>query len=136
MGASGITLNAATATVASIDIGLGIDYCIHFLSRYRHEIRLGRTVEEAIDVTLNTTGRAIIYNALALSAGFLVLVPSQFAVISQMGMLVAVDMMTISFSALTFLPASIMLFPPKLLKDTSDKYVSADPLMEEADSPI
>ncbi len=136
MGASGITLNAATATVASIDIGLGIDYCIHFLSRYRHEIRLGRTVEDAIDVTLNTTGRAIIYNALALSAGFLVLVPSQFAVISQMGILVAVDMMTISFSALTFLPASIMLFPPKLLKDTSDKYVSADPLMEEADSPI
>ncbi len=136
MGASGITLNAATATVASIDIGLGIDYCIHFLSRYRHEIRLGRTVEEAVDITLNTTGRAIIYNALALSAGFLVLVPSQFAVISQMGILVAVDMMTIAFSALTFLPAIILLFPPKLLKATADTYVSADPLMEEADSHI
>jgi hypothetical protein len=136
MGASGITLNAATATVASIDIGLGIDYCIHFLSRYRHEIRLGHSVDKAIDITMKTTGRAIIYNALAISAGFLVLVPSQFAVISQMGILVATDMMTIAFSALTFLPASIMLFPPKLLKDTSDKYVSTDPLMEEADSPI
>jgi hypothetical protein len=131
MGSTGIKLNAATATVASIDIGLGIDYCIHFLSRYRHEIRLGRTVDEAIEFTINSAGRAIIYNALAISAGFLVLVPSQFAVISQMGILVAVDMLTIALSALTFLPACIKLFPPKILKDTSDKYVAIDPLMEE-----
>ena len=131
MGATGMTLNAATATVASIDIGLGIDYCIHFLSRYRHEIRLGRSVDQAIDITMNTSGRAIIYNALAISAGFLVLVPSQFVVISQMGILVATDMMTIAFSALTFLPACIKLFPPKIFKNTSDEYVAIDPLMEE-----
>jgi predicted RND superfamily exporter protein len=68
---------------------------------------------------------------LAISAGFLVLVPSQFVVISQMGILVATDMMTISFSALTFLPACIKLFPPKIFKKTSDEYVAIDPLMEE-----
>ena len=78
MGSTGIKLNAATATVASIDIGLGIDYCIHFLSRYRHEIKLGRSVDQAIDIRHEQSGRAIIYNALAVSAGFLVLVPSQF----------------------------------------------------------
>lgn len=136
MGSTGMTLNAATATVASIDIGLGIDYCIHFLSRYRHEIKLGRSVPEAIDVTMNTTGRAIIYNALAISAGFLVLVPSQFAIISQMGILVAVDMMTIAISAMTFLPAIIMVLPPKLAVDTADEYVAADPLLEEEGEPL
>jgi hypothetical protein len=51
-------------------------------------------------------------------------------VISQMGILVATDMLTIAFSALTFLPACIKLFPPKILKNTSDKYVAIDPLME------
>jgi hypothetical protein len=131
MGSTGIKLNAATATVASIDIGLGIDYCIHFLSRYQHEIKLGRSVDEAIDFTMNSAGRAIIYNAFAISAGFLVLVPSQFSVISQMGILVAVDMLTIALSALTFLPACIKLFPPKIRKNTSDEYVAIDPLMEE-----
>jgi len=136
MGATGIKLNAATATVASVDIGLGIDYCIHFISRYRHEIRLGRTVEEAIDTTINTAGRAIIYNALAISAGFLVLVPSQFVVISQMGMLVAVDMLTIAFSSLTFLPACIRLLPPKIHMIPADEYVSTDPLMEEAEEAV
>lgn len=118
MGATDIKLNAATATVASIDIGMGIDYCIHFISRYRHEIRLGRTVDQAIDIALNTSGRGIIYNALAVSAGFLVLVPSQFVIVSQLGLLVAIDMLTISFSALTFLPACIKLFPPRLVRET------------------
>ncbi len=116
MGASGIKLNAATATVASIDIGMGIDYCIHYLSRYRHEIREGRTVKQAIDIALNTSGRGIIYNALAVAAGFLVLVPSQFVIVSQLGLLVAVDMITIAASALTFLPVSLMLFPPAFQK--------------------
>jgi uncharacterized protein len=128
MGATGMTLNAATATVASIDIGLGIDYCIHFLSRYRHEIQQGRSVEEAVRISMNTSGRAIIYNALALSAGFLVLVPSQFAIISQMGILVAIDMMTIAFSSLTFLPASILLFPPKLQDRVKEMPVIEVPL--------
>jgi uncharacterized membrane protein YdfJ with MMPL/SSD domain len=48
-----------------------------------------------------------------------------------MGILVAVDMLTIALSALTFLPACIKLFPPKIRKSTSDEYVAIDPLMEE-----
>ncbi len=128
MGVSGIRLNAATATVASIDIGMGIDYSIHFLSRYRHEIRMGLPVAQALDRALNTSGRGIVYNALAVAAGFLVLTPSQFVIISQMGILVAVDMVIIALSALTFLPACIMLLPPRLAEGATaypDKETSA-----------
>jgi hypothetical protein len=128
MGVSGIRLNAATATVASIDIGMGIDYSIHFLSRYRHEIRMGLPVASALDRALNTSGRGIVYNALAVAAGFLVLTPSQFVIISQMGILVAVDMLTIALSALTFLPACIMLLPPKLL--------AGSPVLPDAEIPL
>ncbi|HQA72771.1 MAG TPA: MMPL family transporter, partial [Deltaproteobacteria bacterium] len=128
MGVSGIRLNAATATVASIDIGMGIDYSIHFLSRYRHEIRMGLPVASALDRALNTSGRGIVYNALAVAAGFLVLAPSQFVIISQMGILVAVDMLTIALSALTFLPACIMLLPPKLL--------AGSPVLPDAKTPL
>jgi len=135
MAVTGIKLNAATATVASIDIGMGIDYSIHFLNRYRHEIRQGCTVETAIDRALNTAGRGIIYNALAVSAGFLVLAPSQFVIISQMGMLVAIDMVTIALSALTFLPACIRLLPPNLARETAHEPVAeTHPLGERADS--
>jgi predicted RND superfamily exporter protein len=71
-------------------------------------------VAQALDRALNTSGRGIVYNALAVAAGFLVLAPSQFVIISQMGILVAVDMVIIALSALTFLPACIMLLPPRL----------------------
>jgi len=117
MGMTGIKLNAATAIIASLAIGIGIDYSIHFLSRYRHEIALRNDVKRAIDVSLNTSGRAILYNALAVAAGFLVLVPSNFVIISQLGILVALVMITTSLASITLLPAMIKVFPPKLVKE-------------------
>jgi predicted RND superfamily exporter protein len=118
MGATGIKLNAATAIIASLAIGMGIDYSIHFLSRYRHEIVLVDDVDRAIRIALHTSGRAIVYNALAVAAGFLVFVPSNFVILSQMGMLVALVMMTTSTAAITLLPALVKVFPPRLVKES------------------
>ncbi len=117
MGITGIKLNAATAVIASLAIGIGIDYSIHFLSRYRHEIRLHDSVEKAIETSLNTSGRAILYNALAVAAGFLVLVPSNFVIISQLGILVALVMITTSLASITLLPAILRAFPPRLVEE-------------------
>ena len=124
MGMTGIKLNAATAIIASLAIGIGIDYSIHFLSRYRHEIAIRNDVERAIDVSLNTSGRAILYNALAVAAGFLVLIPSNFVIISQLGILVALVMITTSLASITLLPAMIKVFPPKLVNDSMNKAVT------------
>ncbi len=128
MGISGIQLNAATAIIASLAIGIGIDYSIHFLSRYRHEIALRNDVKRAIDVSLKTSGRAILYNALTVAAGFLVLIPSNFIIISQLGILVALVMITTSLASITILPAMLMVFPPKLVKDAVAIPVTEVPL--------
>ncbi|HQI81693.1 MAG TPA: MMPL family transporter [Deltaproteobacteria bacterium] len=117
MGMAGIKLNAATAIIASLAIGMGIDYSIHFLSRYRHEIVIANDVDRAIRIALHTSGRAIVYNALAVAAGFLVFVPSNFVILSQMGMLVALVMMTTSTAAITLLPAIVKVFPPRLVEE-------------------
>ncbi|MEN6446590.1 MAG: efflux RND transporter permease subunit [Syntrophaceae bacterium] len=117
MGVTGIKLNAATAIIASLAIGMGIDYSIHFLSRYRHEIKIRNDVDRAIGISLQTSGRAILYNALAVAAGFLVFIPSNFIILSQMGMLVALVMMTTSLAALTLLPAIVKVFPPELVSE-------------------
>ena len=114
MGVTGIKLNAATAIIASLAIGIGIDYSIHFLSRYRHEVRMHDSVDNAIETSLNTSGRAILYNALAVAAGFMVLVPSNFVIISQLGILVALVMITTSLASITLLPAILKTFPPRL----------------------
>ena len=127
MGLTGIKLNAATAVIASLAIGIGIDYSIHFLSRYRHEITTQGSVEKAIERSLHTSGRAILYNALAVAAGFLVLVPSNFVIISQLGILVALVMITTSLASLTLLPAILKVFPPRLAHRTAETTMSVFP---------
>lgn len=114
MGAFCITLNASTAMIASIAVGIGVDYSIHFLSRYRHEIGIRNDMKRAIDVSINTSGRAILYNALAVTAGFLVLVPSKFIIVSQMGFLTALVMITSAIAAITLLPAALKIFHPRI----------------------
>lgn len=128
MGLAGIKLNAATAVIASLAIGIGIDYSIHFLSRYRHEIQMHDSVDKAIETSLNTSGRAILYNALAVAAGFLVLVPSNFVIISQLGILVALVMITTSLASITLLPAMLKMFPPRLTQKKAETAVSVFPV--------
>ena len=107
MGAADITLNAATAMIASVAIGIGVDYSIHFLSRFRHEKKKGVDLERALDISIKTSGRGILYNAMAVSSGFLVFVPSRFVPLAHTGFLVALVMITSAVATLTVLPAAL-----------------------------
>lgn len=115
MGLADIKLNVATAMIASIAIGIGIDYTIHFLARYR--IERGETDDrgEATKRTILTTGKAILYNAFAVGAGFAVLIASNFNPLRYVGVLVALTMLTSSLAALTVLPALLNLFRPRFI---------------------
>src|SRR5690606_6663702 len=65
MGWAGMTFDVITALVASIVVGVGIDYSIHVYSRYREETTSGKSPREAAVTTLATTGRAVLLNAAA-----------------------------------------------------------------------
>jgi len=115
MGFLGIKLDMGSSMVASVAIGIGIDYSIHFLSRFRLEAR--RHSDEGL-ITRNTllsAGKAILYNAFAVAAGFAVLVKSNFIPIENLGLLIALTMVTSSFAALTLLPALIHTFRPRFI---------------------
>ncbi len=105
MSLSGVALDTVTAIIASIILGIGIDYSIHFLSRFRSLQEQGLPVEHIISETLHTSGRAIIYNATTVAAGFLVLLISSFWPIIYLGWLVAVSMITSAAFALILLSA-------------------------------
>ena len=74
----GIKLDIATALISSVMIGVGIDYTIHFLWRFKEERSRGIDHKEAAYITLTTTGRGIIINALSVIVGFLALTLSNF----------------------------------------------------------
>lgn len=78
MGLFGITLSASTALVFVIAFGIAVDDTIHFLSRYRLERQLGRTVDIALRNTLLGTGKAMIMTSLILLGGFIILLASDF----------------------------------------------------------
>jgi predicted RND superfamily exporter protein len=115
MGYTGIKLDIGTAMVASVAIGIGVDYTIHFLDKY-HENRM--KTDDLHQVTKNTlisTGKAIIFNALSVAAGFLVLLFSNFYPLVYLGLLIAVTMFTSSIASMTILPLILKIFKPKFI---------------------
>lgn len=107
MGFLGIRLDIATAIIASITIGIGIDDTIHFLNTYRHFNKLGISQSEVITKTLTRAGKAIIYTSIALIFGFLVLIISSFKPVIYFSILLSTTMITTTLGALLFLPATI-----------------------------
>ena len=109
MGYSGIPLDVATAMIASIAIGIGVDYSIHFVSRYNKEMKRGKDKVEALTITTSTTGRGIFFNAVTLMLGFAVLLLSSFYAITIFGLLISLTMLISSLAALTLIPAVLRL---------------------------
>lgn len=116
MGLTGIKLDVATALLSSVMIGVGVDYTIHFLWRYREERQQDRLPKEAVITTINTTGRGIIFNALSVMVGFLVLMISSFTPIRFFGVLVVVSIFCCLAGALVILPALVLRFRFKFLE--------------------
>ncbi|MCK5119571.1 MAG: MMPL family transporter [Candidatus Latescibacteria bacterium] len=116
MGVFGIELNIVTAMLSSIMIGVGIDYTIHFLWRYREERQHGLTEVDAVKKTLTTTGRGIIFNAFSVIIGFVALLFSGFLPVQFFGFLVVVSIFACLVGALVLVPSLCIVLKPKFLE--------------------
>ncbi len=109
MGYANISLNIATVLVASIAMGIGIDYSIHVISHFNSHINEGASVSEALDQTIAVSGKAIIINVISVSAGFLVLLFSEMVPLEYFGLLISLSMAGSGLSTLTLLPVILIL---------------------------
>lgn len=124
MGYTGVKLDVATALLSSMMIGVGVDYTIHFLWRYREERQQHRPKKEAVITTLSTTGRGIIFNAFSVIIGFVVLIISSFTPIRFFGILVVVSIFSCLAGALVLLPAMVLKYNFKFLEPKTRKLKS------------
>ncbi len=115
MGFLGIPLDVSTALTASMAIGIGVDYAIHTVSKYRLEARKGLHPHEVTTNTLLTAGRAIWFNALVVALGFLVLLTADLVPQQKLGMMVSLTMMTCFGGAAMFIPTLLNRFKPKFI---------------------
>jgi len=124
MGFADIPLDAVTTMIASISIGIGVDYSIHYISRYRSEIKAGKSRVESIASTSATAGRGIFFNALTLILGFGILIFSHFRAIDVFGYLIALTMIISSLASLTIVPAILRLIPARIILRKNAKGVN------------
>ena len=120
MGFAHINLDLVTSIIASVAVGVGIDYTIHFLSTYREERSHSRDIVEVTKQTFRKTGHGISTNALAVGLGFLVLCFSKFTVLRYIGVLVAIVMFTSSLLAMTVIPGFLSLHDPKFVRPKNE----------------
>jgi predicted RND superfamily exporter protein len=116
MGALGIKLNIGTALVASIAIGIGIDYMIHYMAAYHRESLKPADGSDFLRRTFLTSGKAIIFNAASVGAGFAVLLLSRFNMLACLGGLMALTMGTSALVSLTVLPMLLTTLQPAFIK--------------------
>ena len=120
MGFTGINLDLVTSIIASVAVGVGIDYTIHFLTTYKEEREKTDDLETVTRQTFKKSGHGIVTNAVAVGLGFLVLCCSKFIVLRYIGILVAIVMFTSSILAMTIIPGILNQFQPKFV--TSKKH--------------
>jgi uncharacterized protein len=104
MGFLGITLRPSTSIVFLVAFGIATDDTIHFMSRFRHELRMGRTTEEGLYNATVGTGKAMIIAGMILLSGFSSLMFSDFGGTFVIGLFTALTL-------LVALPADLLLLP-------------------------
>ncbi len=102
MGWFNIPLNTTTALLSSIAIGIGIDYAVHLIEQYKINSVCGDK-ELTVKKTMAHSGRAILFNAVVVIAGFLVLLFSVFPPNRELGFLVSLNMFISFVGTLTIM---------------------------------
>ncbi|MCK4339353.1 MAG: MMPL family transporter, partial [Candidatus Cloacimonetes bacterium] len=112
-----IPLDAATVMIGSVAVGIGIDYTIHFNNRFHFEIGKKNSVENALDTTLQTTGKGIIINAFSVMVGFLTLLLGSIVPMQRFGWLIALTMVISATASITFLPSLLLITHASFIGD-------------------
>lgn len=113
MAAAGFAVNLVTATIGAISIGIGIDFAIHLVTRYREELHRHGNRDTAMHATGAGTGVALVASAGSSALGFAALAFAPMPLFATYGLLTAI-MITMA------LVATLLVLPPLLRLATHD----------------
>ena len=113
MGLIRMPLGVATSMFAGMTLGIGVDFAIHLLERYRLARRRGLALEEALSDAVTATGPAIIIDALGVALGFGILTLSQVPANARLGGLVMLSIAGCLVATLVVLPSLVRVWQPR-----------------------
>jgi len=111
MGLFNIPLKPSTALIFGISFGISIDSTIHYLSKYKQELKIyNGSVMQAVVKSLEEEGVSMIYTSIVLFCGFLIFAFSDFGGTIALGILTSVTLFFAMFTNLILLPAMLLTF--------------------------
>lgn len=111
MGFLDIPLKPSTILVFSIALGISVDNTIHYLAKYRQELRFHNwKIRESALLAIRETGASMVYTSLVLLFGFGCFAASEFEGSRALGVLTAVTLLVAMFTNLIVLPSLLLSF--------------------------
>ena len=116
MEVAGIPLNLFTMLVGSIAIGLAVDDTVHFMHHFHRYLERTGSVEDAVRLTLLTSGRAMLATSVILSAGFFIFCFASMENLIDFGLLTGVTILTALAADFVLAPALMALRYRRLVR--------------------
>ena len=133
MGYFGIPIKPSTILVFSIAFGISIDDTIHFLAKYRQELKT-KTITQAVEISIKETGVSMIYTSIILFFGFSMFTASEFGGTQALGILVSLTLFVAMLTNLILLPSLLLSLESNVL--TKNFKNSEDFLYDDSDIEI
>ena len=107
MGYFGIAIKPSTILVFSIAFGISIDDTIHFLAKYRQELKT-KNISSAVETSIKETGVSMIYTSIILFFGFSIFSASEFGGTQALGILISLTLFVAMLTNLILLPSLLL----------------------------
>ena len=129
MGYLGVNIKPSTILVFSIAFGISVDNAIHYLSRYRQELKFSKhDIHTSVTNAIREAGVSMMYTSIVLFLGFGLFVFSDFGGTQALGMLISFTLLVAVFTNLLILPSMLLSFE-KTMTTTSFE----EPLVDMGD---
>ncbi len=119
MGWTGMKLDMGTSSVIAMAAGVGADYAIYFLYRLREEHSRTHDDAAALDAALHASGRAVLFVAASIGAGFSVLGFTKYLGLRIFGTLMPLAMVLSCLAALSIMPVLVLRTRPRFIFEDS-----------------
>ncbi|BAP63202.1 efflux RND transporter permease subunit [Methanococcus maripaludis] len=104
-----IPMDTATSVMGSLLLGLGIDYGVHLFHRYEEELGDGKSMEEAINIAVVSTGSAVLVTTATTMAGFAALTIAPLSMMANMGKVCTLGIFFCMAAVICLLPPLIVI---------------------------
>jgi predicted RND superfamily exporter protein len=112
MGIMKLPLDMMTITIAAITVGIAVDNSIHYIYRFKEELKICGDYEQTILICHSTIGKAIFFTGITVIFGFSILILSNFIPTIIFGVLTGFAMLVALIAVLTLLPRMLLSFKP------------------------